>query len=658
MITYNDILAATPNVLKRLRELAPLPAHGTVAGQAVASLFYEELNIGVSGPINDVDIFVSLTLPPEQRGVVHTGNHKGMKNNRTASNITSMVVDTDNYSHVKFICARSNVTIFRTYQHGLRNFTLIKHKGVGDNGEQTIDVSQDIVNGFDLNLVGVGIHLDSGKAVVSADFMAFLNHKTIQVLTCNTPTHTLIRLAKKVHSGEIVGANCNYDEQRSMLETYLTLVERNANLLVYNGGTVLAIGQKYRSIAHTYAQHLPPLKRNSVLYTFNPQSLRAEPAITAIEQLMHTNGSTGDNANFLVAYTFVANFPTVYKLAHQPNTQRWDMLNAAWNSTTDVNDAVRLNNMSIALFNRPLIDPALGLADLDAATFFFDHNMDQQQRAHATELYQNFSASEKIIFHHHFDNIRYVHEFFDNTNAYTDEFLLRDGLVGLAKISANISAPEAHALVDKMFKLLDGNEQYTARMVNHLISEPFITQSPNLFMHYENTHNFLQKLLKIDNIDIEQLTPKHQFVVALAYFNGVWDERWNDDLQFPCALEDFFVEGHWFYQTVGNWGAHAQHIDFVHKGLNILNESQLKNDNGIVLRNILVPQHYDVVRNRLMQIEDQTALLNTLSSVSQYLEQRFGGTKQEDPSLTALWSKLILDLSTVELGATKHKRKM
>ena len=398
MITYDDIVAATPNVLKRLKEYAVLPDHGTVAGQAVASLFYEELNIGVSGPVNDIDIFVSLNLPPEQRGVVHTRNPKGVRSNPTSVNVTGMEADTDGYSQIKFICARNNVTIFRTYQDGMRNFTLIKHNEIGDAGEQTLDVSQDIIRGFDLNLVGVGIHLDSQTPVVTPEFLDFLNHKTIEVVTCNTPTHTLIRLAKKVYSGEVVGAQCDYDRQRGMMETYLELVHRESKTLISYAGTVLRVGEKYRNVANTYAQHLPPLKMDQYirgLYAFNPQSLRVEDVINPIQQLMNTNVLTGERVNFLLSYTFVANFPRVYQLATQSNTQPWEMLTQAWDPANQMNDALRLNNVSAALLDRPIIDPELGLDDVEAATFVFNSTLDKAHYAQAVQSYQNLSTSEK-----------------------------------------------------------------------------------------------------------------------------------------------------------------------------------------------------------------------------------------------------------------------
>lgn len=657
MITYNDIVAATPNVLKRLKQLATLPNHGTVAGQAVASLFYEELNIGVSGPINDIDIFVSLNLPPEQRGVVHTGALKGVRANRTSSNVTSMAAESNDYSQIKFICARSNVTIFRTYQDGLRNFTLIRHDEDGSDGEQTVDVSHDIIRGFDLNLVGVGIHLESGTPVATQDFIDFLNHKTMKIVTCNTPTHTLIRLAKKAHSGEFSGAKCNYDEQRSMVETHLELINRNDGVLINTGKVVLKVGEKYRSLANTYAQHLPPLKRDtrSGLYTFNPKSLRVEPAIDAVENLLKINGIANKKVDFLLSYIFVANFPRVYDMVNDPNPHRWDTLSHAWNANNEVNDGVRLDNVIRALFNTSLIDPQLGLEGVEAATFVFNNTLNAAQREHATHLYKNLAHSEKIILHNKFPHIKHIQKFADNKDAYVESFLRTDGFLGLLKISPNIPSHEVHDLMEKLCALIKKAPAHTMRLVDDIKTSQFITQSPNLFKNYEDKQGLFEKLLEMDGVNVDQLNEAEIYIFGLAYFNDLWQNAWENDTKLPYTIENFLYQAHWLFETSfeNGWGEQPYHISFVNKAINNLHDSQLFKNQGALLLNILVPQHYDIIRQRLMKI-DRATVLNEISEVSQHLCYE----QESDKRTSALWSKLVLDLNTALLGASKSKRKM
>lgn len=650
MITYNDVVAATPNVLRRLKDLTVLPEHGTVAGQAVASLFYEELNIGVSGPINDVDIFVSLSLPPEQRAVVYTGNIKNVRTNRTASNITGMVAESDDYSRIKFICARSNVTILRTYQDGLRNFTLINHDECGSAGEQTVDVSYDIVRGFDLNLVGVGIHLESGTPVVTQDFIEFLNHKTMKVVTCNTPTHTLIRLAKKAYSGEMVGVHCDFDFQRSMLETHLKLVNRNSGHFITVGKTVIGIGEKYRALATTYAQYLPPLKREtySGLYMFNANSLRTEPSLDVIENMFKVN-STAHRVDFLMRYIFVANFPRVYELANDPNSQRWDMLSHAWDANNEMDDGLRLNNVSTALFDTPLADPQLDLQGAEASTFVFNSTLNAAQREYATHLYNGFTRCEKMILHHTFSHIKHTQQFANNKDAYIEQFLRKEGLFGVVKISEQAPSEQVQDLLGKMRMLMRKERKCKRLIVDQLKSDWFIVQSPELFKHYEDKHALLETLAQLDGVKIDQLNTKEIYILSLAYVNGLWHPTWNNA---QSLVEKFFSQGYWLFED--RWGEDPHQVSFINKTLNMLHDDQLFKHESILVRSILVPQHYDIIRDRLMK-SDRNTMLKKISEVSQYLnveadpEERMGAD---------LWGKLVLDLNTIELGAAKSKRKM
>lgn len=680
MITRQDIVAATPNVLKRLQTLATLPSHGTVAGQAVASLFYEELGIGVSGPINDVDLFVSYTLPPQERAVVYTQDPntyiRKERANRTASNVNDMAAEVDDYVRIKFICARSNVTIFRTYQDGLRNFTLINHKGVGDNGEQTIDVSQDIVDGFDLNLVGVGIHLDSGKAVVTDAFMAFLNHKSIQVVTCNTPTHTLIRLAKKVHSGEIVGASCNYNGQREILETHLAVVDQERTFLTDTFGVVVDIGEKYRAIAQTYAQYLPPLTKKLenhevTLYGFDPKFLQPSPVIKDIQKLIQSSNTLGHGSTaFLACHTFVANFPRVFALASERLNghvdYRWELLSNAVNNTIEMSDGWRLDGVNTALFDTKLIDQNLEMDNADAAVFFFKHpDLDDEQRTHIVAQYQSFNFGEKIVFHHHFSRSTDVQNFIDNKQHYIDEFLLSRGLIGLIEMAQGLSKIDIDPLVARVFSLMEQNPKFTADVSHNLHSPYFDRQSTQLFEHYsiDEKHELFCTLLKSIGIDVDHLPAiRHTAVktLGLAYCNGLWHENWMaSNLHEPMSLFFTHASDTPSYGD-GEWGKHATQIAFIEKGLNILNDDQLLKDNAIVLRNILVPQHYTVVRDRLLKIPNQTELVEYMSTVAQATVEDtkvFPYLCKGQPTGT-LWSKLQLDLSTVEFGASKSKRKM
>ena len=198
-ITRSDIQRVAPKVLARLADMASVPTSGTVAGQAVASLMYEELGLDVRGPINDIDVFVDINMPRELRGKSAERQVSKVVRQKTAQAGSAIHSEKDGYGHIKFIAMRTTLKIAHTYRAGLINYTL-----VSDNNQRTSTrhywkdpsahpnphpdkMSQDIVDGFDLNLVSVGINLASGAAVCSDEFLEFCNTRIIKAQTANTP---------------------------------------------------------------------------------------------------------------------------------------------------------------------------------------------------------------------------------------------------------------------------------------------------------------------------------------------------------------------------------------------------------------------------------------------------------------------------------------
>lgn len=262
-LSIERLQTLVPRVLERLNQVAPLPQHGTVAGQAVASVVWELLGLPIRGPIKDVDVFVSVGMPRALRGrepLPKDHPHGGLDRRvGTNSQFRDMEVVNDTYNHIKFIAARLSLKILHTYQAGLLNFTLISSPriphGAHDHDDQ---VSQELVNGFDLNAVGVGINLDTNTVVDSPGFLDFLRSFDLKAQTCNTPAHTLIRLARKYHERELTGVSCDYPRQRAMLELALACQRhyKQANADVYMG-SVARFGIRYAQEHARLAQHLP-----------------------------------------------------------------------------------------------------------------------------------------------------------------------------------------------------------------------------------------------------------------------------------------------------------------------------------------------------------------------------------------------------------------
>lgn len=385
--TTQDLQAAAPAVLARLRALADFPDKGTVAGQSVASMFLEELGHDIRGQVNDIDVFVSMGMPRTDRGLEpllpEQLNKPGSRKQGTTFHFNDVSSETD-YEHVKFIALRSSVNILRTYRVGLVNYTLISSPLIphGADGHNAA-VSQAVVDGFDLNLVGVGINLETGRVVSSAGFLEFLNSGVVRVETCNTPAHTMVRLAKKVLGGEVMGAKCDYEGERRLLEVALACQQANeqdrANT-PHQLWTVLSFGAHYKKLYDRFAHALPPLvERVETLhdgseYTFYdmvPGELQHQCDVDLVKM---AHGATA-LPYFCSQTVHVAQFPRFYELLH-PERSLLDPEEIAFRRAAfdrihhEAPDAENLHLTQKALGKPSLLMKIEGLDDHDSAAFF------------------------------------------------------------------------------------------------------------------------------------------------------------------------------------------------------------------------------------------------------------------------------------------------
>lgn len=270
MISLVDVQQVAPRVLARLKKLAPLPQHGVVAGQSVASLVYEELGLPISGPLNDIDVFVSKNLPASERGVVYSND--GQKTKLRASSFTQwksmtaskrkITVDTEEESDYKFlniIGQRGTISVLRTYRRDLLNYTLVEGEGMGPGGFVNVQVGQGLVNGFDLNCVAVGIDLHTGRLVCTDDFVDFLNTYTLKPQSYHTPGYTLIRMAKKIFGDQMVGVVCDFEKEKEILLCGSELQQQRIWPYHRDGGHLYTFGPKYAEMLKPFAQHLPAM---------------------------------------------------------------------------------------------------------------------------------------------------------------------------------------------------------------------------------------------------------------------------------------------------------------------------------------------------------------------------------------------------------------
>ncbi len=670
MFTRTDLQRAAPRVLQRLADLVVLPAHGTVAGQAVASLFYEELGLDVRGPINDVDFFVSLSLPPEDRAVTYkktlseyyeSDYNRKPNQNPTAQHVNNF--DCVNYTHVNFICARNSVCILRSYRDGLRNFTLIDHQNTKSGGKCGIDVSQDIVDGFDLNLVGVGINLHKKKVVATDSFIDFLNTKTIEVVTCNTPAHTLIRLAKKVYGGQIVGALCDYDQQRRMLETHLNMLNHRKHSSWYNFNAVVCFGDSYYRQANRFAQYLPTVQKSlkaQNLYTFDQNTFinNDEDKKKTLDLIERINEQPKTPGKFLMDYVFVAHFTRVFELSVEKHTStfNWDKF---CNIFTDpLSDGQRLNSAHMILYGSQLETDCSATQyciNNVLAVFLFQNRKNlNNDKLTFIEQYNGLSGAEQIVFDHQMhQNPKkvFAFKFADHASEYWKNFLLDNGMYKICEIAEKNPPEVSSAIVEHLSHLIPIDNAFATEFLKDM-HHSYIQHATVHLLHHcalETKNHIFQTLWKAKGVDptIVHCTSDFCSVIRMAYLNELWLSTWSDHNTWRYANAfEMFIKNH-----TGHWGNSPLHITFVGRMLDILENHQLFSNQGKLLKNLMAQQHYDIILERVAQIPQRTDVLECLEDMMENHKskktslQSNSDREEEEEDKKDLLLKLMLDLS-------------
>src|SRR5690606_25040403 len=116
------------------------------------------------------------------------------------------------------------------------------------------------------------------------EYIQFLRTSQLKVKTCNTPIHTLIRLANKITSGEITGVKCNFKHERAMLEAAIYCQKQYMDQLegpARNGCNFVGTfgSGKYLDMFKSCSPLLPPLGKVDVA---GPPRSDGEPSTSVV----------------------------------------------------------------------------------------------------------------------------------------------------------------------------------------------------------------------------------------------------------------------------------------------------------------------------------------------------------------------------------------
>lgn len=252
MFTLDDLQKVVPNVLQRLNALVDLPTSGTVAGQSVASLFFEELGLDIKGPINDVDVFVTgLSVNPNEA-----------QSHKLSTAFSKLRVDFDSYAMINVISSDSNTFISSQSRDGLKNTVVLGFENSVANSPHSLLFSQQLISGFDINMVKVGINLDEQTVVAHHEFLDFLVHKQVRLTSVRNPEFSLVRMAKKKVDTGFAGITLDYDQELLYWGERVALNDgSNNNFYPVHFMTLQrGLGNKNKEVVDAYPHMFPPLR--------------------------------------------------------------------------------------------------------------------------------------------------------------------------------------------------------------------------------------------------------------------------------------------------------------------------------------------------------------------------------------------------------------
>jgi hypothetical protein len=239
------------NVIQKLHSLATLPKSGCIAGQGLASIIYDELDIGVKAPINDLDIFdissVRLYKALADSAAQSSLSFKGVND--------QLSIVEDHYNQISYFSVRTQrgykvVKSFIDKDQTIINKTLITFSDQSLKLiEQTFD-HDTLLESFDFNACQVAYDLKSKKFYYTKAFETFLDTKILKLASLHTPLHSAIRLFKKVN--EIAGAECDLEAEMNMITTYLSMHHQPATY------AIPPMGKRYYELYKKYESDITP----------------------------------------------------------------------------------------------------------------------------------------------------------------------------------------------------------------------------------------------------------------------------------------------------------------------------------------------------------------------------------------------------------------
>ena len=224
-------------ILKELSKYGNIPSDGFLCGGAVANMLMSLKWGDGDYPINDLDIFIET---------------KKSSDTTTPTPLRTDKLTLDNsYDHLNISYNHGNsYRIVSSLRDGMINIV----KVFRENRDKSKNYMY-ILKGFDLNCTQVGIDLKSGELIYTDEFKTFLDDKQLKVVAPYTPSHTAIRLFKKIDE---LGCYCDVDGQMKLLSQPLNNHRMIRYDRSYTGIFAMFFGIKYKEMYDKYSDRIKP----------------------------------------------------------------------------------------------------------------------------------------------------------------------------------------------------------------------------------------------------------------------------------------------------------------------------------------------------------------------------------------------------------------
>lgn len=270
-----------PLILQHLQQFATLPTKGILAGQAVDSAITDLWGKG-GGVYNDLDVF---------RQCPTKAYRPDEKANSTAMRSQLLLQRVPSYGSMNLVLQTTNTYgIASVSRKGMLNH--VNCFMAAGRYTQKLTAPQ-VLAGFDINCVRVGVDLQTGLLHWDRHYAQFLRSRQLKIAMMHTPWHTFLRLAKKARELPGVYANLEYAALTCSVMAHSSYVQS----MLKEKDISLLFGQKSIELADTLHSDWAPyfklelvnfLRKPTPAGSYNgwsqgPTEKQALPALQAVE---------------------------------------------------------------------------------------------------------------------------------------------------------------------------------------------------------------------------------------------------------------------------------------------------------------------------------------------------------------------------------------